>query len=101
MANKVNRRIVAVLNSDWHYAAHNGDNVVKKGVKFVCKDGHYIDKAGDLVLEHWIQYGDASVIPAAQIDLYLEEVEIVKNVKLLPAKVEGKYVVPVAPEAAE
>ena len=98
MANKVKRRIVAVLNSDWHYYAHNGDNVVKKGVKFVCKNGHYIDKAGDLVLEHWVQYGDASVIPAAKIDLYLEEVEIVESVKRIPAKVEGKYVVPAAAE---
>ena len=83
MANKVKRRIVAVLNSDWHYAAHDGDNVVKKG---------------DLVLEHWVQYGDASVIPAAKIDLYLEEVEIVESVKRIPAKVEGKYIVPAAAE---
>ena len=99
---KTTTKIIAVLKADWHYAAHNGDNVIKKGRRFECNRDHYIDKKGDLVLEHWIQYGDAEVIPSAHFNLFLEETVTVvtKKVTKKPAKVEGKYVVPVV-EAAE
>ena len=101
MAKKNKTRIVAVLKADWHYYAHNGDNVVKKGRRFECNRDHYIDKKGDLVLEHWVQYGDASVIPAAHFNLFLEEVEVIEKVVRKPAKIEGRYIVPVEPAAAE
>ena len=101
--NKKSTKIIAVLKTDWHYEAHNGDNVVKKGRRFECNSDHYIDKAGDLVLEHWIQYGDSAVIPAAKFNLFLEETEtvITKKVTKKPAKIEGRYIVPVVAEAAE
>jgi phage terminase large subunit-like protein len=95
MANKIKNRIIAILNSAWHYEAHNGDNVLKKGHKFVVKGDNYIAKNGDLVLDHWIQYGDSSVVPAAKINLFIEEVEVVEQVVRKPAKVEGRYIVPV------
>lgn len=106
MANETTKsstKIIAVLKTDWHYAAHNGDNVIKKGRRFECNRDHYIDKKGDLVLEHWIQYGDAEVIPAAHFDLFLEETVTVvtKTVTKKPAKIDGKYVVPAVAEAAE
>ena len=100
---KKSTKIIAVLKADWHYEAHNGDNVVKKGRRFECNRDHYIDKAGDLVLRHWVQYGDSSAIPAAHFNLFLEETEtvITKKVTKKPAKIEGRYIVPVVAEAAE
>lgn len=99
---KKSTKVIAVLNKDWHYEAHNGDNVVKKGTRFERTRDHYINKTGDLVLEHWLQYGDASVVSAADIDIFLEETVTVttKRVTAVPAKVAGKYIVPVD-EAAE
>ena len=99
---KKSTKIIAVLNKDWHYYAHSGREFVEAGRRFECRGGHYINKAGDLVLEHWIQYGDASIIPAADIDIFLEETVTVttKTVTKKLAKVEGKYIVPVG-EAAE
>jgi len=99
---KKSTKIIAVLNKDWHYEAHNGHNVVKKGTRFERTRDHYINKKGDLILDHWVQYGDASLIPAADIDIFLEETVTVttKTVTKKLAKVEGKYIVPVD-EAAE
>jgi hypothetical protein len=99
---KKSTKIIAVLNKDWHYHAHSGREFVEAGRRFECRGGHYINKAGDLVLEHWIQYGAESVIPADHFDLLLEETVTVttKTVTAKPAKVKGKYIVP-ADEAAE
>ena len=106
MANETTKsstKIIAVLKTDWHYEAPGGGLTVKAGTHFVCDRVTYINSSGDLVLRNWVQYGDASVIPAVHFDLFLEETVVVttKTVTKKPAKIDGKYVVPAVAEAAE
>lgn len=81
---KVTTKVYAVLTENFTYTAHDGDNTIRKGRKFEPfgrNTGCYIHRdTKELILKNWVQYGDATVIPATGYKL-VEEVTTTTVVK--------------------
>lgn len=64
---KTTSTVHAVITKDFHYDSHAGPQVIKTGRIFrPWRSGSkcYLSRpGGDLVLQHWVQYGDNICIP--------------------------------------
>lgn len=64
---KTTSTVHAVLTADFHYTSHGGEQVIKKGHVFYPwkrnSNCYIARKTHDLVLQHWVQYGDSTTIP--------------------------------------